>query len=101
MQRVLAALFAVLAMAPAMATGWVTNSFRTASGGLVQHGDTMTEVLESAGEPLYQRVISRGITLGGAVGLTREQWTYRGSDGIYVVTFTGDRVAQIEVVPNR
>lgn len=61
----------------------------------------MTEVLESAGEPFDQRVISKGITLGGAVGLTREQWTYRESDAIYVVTFAGDRVEQIEVVPYR
>lgn len=91
----------LLVTTPALATSWVTNSFRTPSGGLVQPGDTMAEVLESAGEPQHQRIISKGITLGPVAGLTREQWTYRGTDGLYVITFAGDQVVQIRVIPNR
>lgn len=102
MRRTIAAVFiAVLAGMPAMTNSWVTNSFRTASGALVQPGDTMTEVLKDAGEPMDKRVISEGVTIGDTVGLTREQWTYRGGDGIYVITFAGDKVEQIEVVPHR
>ena len=94
-------LVSVLAITPVLATSWITGSFRTASGGLVQRGDTMVEVLQSAGEPLERRIVSTGIAIGRGAGLTREQWTYRGSDGIYVVTFVGNEVQQVQVVPNR
>lgn len=98
---VLAVWLAVLPIAPALSASWATNSFRTASGDLVQRGDTMVEVRHAAGEPLDQRVTSWGIAIGHAAGLTREQWTYRGSDGIYVLTFAGDKVEQIKVVADR
>lgn len=91
----------MFASAPVVATSWVTGSFRTASGGLVQRGNTMAEVVQSAGEPVERRIISAGIAIGAVVGLTREQWTYRGGDGIYVVTFVGDEVQQVRVVPYR
>lgn len=94
-------LIAMLVAVPATATSWVTDSFRTATGDLVQRGDTMTEVLQSAGEPAEQRVISKGISIGGLTGLTREQWTYRTSDGTYVVTFAGSTVERIDVIPKR
>ncbi|OGI70347.1 MAG: hypothetical protein A2W18_13615 [Candidatus Muproteobacteria bacterium RBG_16_60_9] len=90
-----------LAAAPGMAGSWITGSFRTASGGLVQRGDTTVEVLLSAGEPLERRTISTGIAIGAIAGLTREQWTYRGSDGIYIVTIVGNEVQQVQVVPYR
>ena len=101
MRAVTAALFILMfSSIPVLAASWVTGSFRTASGGLVQRGNSMVEVVQSAGEPLARRIVSTGITIGAA-GLTREQWTYRGSDGIYVVTFVGDEVEQVQVVPYR
>lgn len=84
-----------------MATSWITGSFRTAGGKLVQRGESMVEVLRDAGEPMDRRTISTGISIGPIAGLTREQWAYRGSDGIYVLTFVGSRVQQIEVIPDR
>ncbi len=61
----------------------------------------MTEVLSTAGEPSQRRVISVGISIGAIVGHTREQWTYRSYDGVYVLTFVGDEVLHIRVVPFR
>jgi hypothetical protein len=102
MRIAIAALFILMfASTPVFATSWVTGSFRTASGGLVQRGDTMVEVVQSAGEPLQRRIISAGVAIGAIIGLTREQWTYRGGDGTYVVTFVGDEVQQVYVVPYR
>ncbi len=102
MHRFLVVLLLILyGSAPATGASWTTNSFRTVSGDLVQRGDTMAEVLRSAGAPLHERVLSLGVTLGGLSGLARVQWTYRGSDGYYVVTFAGDKVEQIEVIANR
>lgn len=97
----LALIFALVIAPPALGATWTTNAFRTQSGGLVNHGDTMAEVLRSAGEPLRQRVLSTGITLGGLTGFTREQWTYRGNDGYYIVTFAADQVERIEVIADR
>ena len=99
--RILLAVVPLLSAAPALAANWTTESFRTSRGSLVQIGDSMVEVLQNAGQPVEQRVVSKGITIGEAVGLTREQWTYRGSDAIYVVTFAGNEVTRIEVVPYR
>lgn len=102
MRSVLIASFALLLTAlPAGGASWITNSFRPVRGGLIQRGDTMFEVLRVAGQPLDRRIVSNGITIGGIVGLTREQWAYRGGDGIYILTFAGDKVQQLEVIPNR
>lgn len=94
-------LLGVLATVPGWAGSWATNSFRTASGDLIQRGNTMTEVLRRAGQPVERQVISHGIAVGGVIGVNRELWTYRGTDGIYTVTFAGNRVEQIDVVPYR
>jgi|SRR5690606_2480701 len=101
MRRMLALLLILAAALPAHGASWTTNSFRTPRGGLVQVGDSMAKVLRAAGAPLHQRVLSTGVSLGPFVGLNREQWTYRGHAGYYVVTFAGDRVEQIEVLADR
>ncbi|HEX7045453.1 MAG TPA: DUF2845 domain-containing protein [Burkholderiales bacterium] len=101
MRRTLAALLTMAAVLPAHGGSWTTNSFRTPRGDLVQPGDRMAQVLRAAGAPLHQRLLSTGVSIGRFVGLNREQWTYRGHDGYYVVTFAGDRVERIEVVADR
>ncbi|HEX9812565.1 MAG TPA: hypothetical protein VGA88_10820, partial [Burkholderiales bacterium] len=68
MRIAIAALFILMfASTPVFATSWVTGSFRTASGGLVQRGDTMVEVVQSAGEPLQRRIISAGVAIGAII----------------------------------
>lgn len=101
MNRIIAGVLIAALAGSATGASWVTGSFRTPSGDLVRRGHTMIEVLAGAGQPLDRRIISRGISIGGVAGLNREQWTYRGSDGIYVITFAGHHVEQIEVVANR
>jgi hypothetical protein len=83
------------------AASWETSAFRTGTGDLVGRGQTMLDVRKSAGDPVETRVLSYGISVGDKVGVSREVWTYRGSDGIYAVFFVGDRVERIEVTPNR
>jgi hypothetical protein len=84
----------------AFATSWDTAAFRTDSGMLVEPGMTMTEVLRDAGKPLDRLVLSRGVNTG-ATGESRQLWTYRGADGLYDITFEGNRVTGIVVTPDR
>lgn len=73
---------------------------RTANGGLVRVGMTANEVLKELGQPLRTRAPKRA-TAGGYGGKRRETWTYRGTDGMYAIAFSGGRVVRIEVTPDR
>jgi hypothetical protein len=100
--RITSLLVATLIVAgSAFAASWQTDSYRTRSGSLVRPGMNMTEVLAEAGEPANRRVVSTGINLGDRRGETVEVWTYRGYDGYYDVTFTGNHVTAIEVTADR
>ena len=101
MIRAITALAALICCSTVLAANWETSAFRTRSGDLVSRGDTMLEVRRSAGDPAESRVLSHGISVGDKVGVSREVWTYSGSDGIYAVFFVGDKVERIEVTPNR
>jgi hypothetical protein len=83
------------------AASWETRGFRTRGGDLVEPGASMAEVLKRAGTPKDKHVLSQGLSLDGKPGVTREVWTYRGNDGDYSLTFAGDRLEKIEVVPDR
>jgi hypothetical protein len=85
----------------AVAGSWETQSYRLPGGELVRAGMTATEVARQAGEPQTKRVVSTGIGVAGEVGPIVEVWTYRGSDGYYDLTLTGDKVTRIEVTPFR
>lgn len=101
MHRVIAILAALLFAATAFAASWETSNFRTPNGQLVRVGMTSAEVIRNAGKPDDKKVISHGLATDGAVGLTREAWTYRLADGIYTLTFAGTQLEKIEVTPAR
>jgi hypothetical protein len=77
----------------ALAASWETTSMRTPSGGLVRIGMTSGEVLKELGQPRHTRNSRRGAK--------NESWTYRGTDGLYVITFSSGRVVRIMVTPDR
>ena len=84
-----------------MAASWETAGFRTANGKLIQRGMSMIEVKRDAGEPFERQIVSVGVNLGGRIGESREIWNFRGSDGIYSLSFTGNRLMKIEVTAFR
>lgn len=84
-----------------LAASWETEGFRLADGKLVRKGMSAGQVLNQAGNPGARRVVTTGINIGGQSGETVEVWTYRGHDGHYEITLTGDKVTRIEVTPIR
>jgi hypothetical protein len=84
-----------------LAASWETSSFRTRNGQLVTKGMLIPEVLRDAGEPQSRVQVSQGIDTGKQHGESVEVWTYRGSDGVYTITFAGTRVTKIEVTADR
>lgn len=75
------------------AASWETRSMRTPQGGLVRIGMSSGEVLKELGQPQRSRTSKRG--------KKNDTWTYRGTDGLYAITFSGGRVARIVVTPDR
>lgn len=95
---------AVLCLIPsiALASSWETSSFRTANGQLVRLGMTKAEVRRDAGAPLEKGKLAhpkRKVSSTGKRG--GEVWIYKGSDGVYTISFIKDRVAKIDVSPFR
>jgi hypothetical protein len=86
---------------PALATSWETASMRAPGGGLVRIGMTRQEVLKLLGQPLGTHTTARSSTAGGKTGAKGSAWSYRGSDGLYTVTFSGEQVVKIMVTPDR
>jgi hypothetical protein len=66
---------------------------RTPQGGLVRIGMSSGEVLKELGQPRRSRKSKRGTK--------NETWTYRGTDGLYAITFSAGRVTRIVVTPDR
>jgi len=82
----------------ALATSWETSSLRTAGGGLVRIGMPRQEVLKELGQTERPRRITAVSKKSGKQG---SSINYRGSDGLYTITFSGERVVRIVVTPNR
>jgi hypothetical protein len=84
----------------ALAASWETASMRAPGGGLVRIGMTRQEVLNELGKPLGTRSVARR-TIGGTSGTKGSAWTYRGSDGMYTLFFSGEQIVKITVTADR
>lgn len=93
--------FALIASAAAYAISWSASMFRAETGYLVRRGMTKPEILRVAGQPMEKRALSPSLNTGPIGGVQRELWFYRGEDGLYAVTFTGNRSVAIDVIPDR
>lgn len=79
----------------ALAGSWETTSLRAPGGGLVSTGMTRQEVLRELGErPQTEGTRGKSSTRAGKLA-------YRGRDGVYTLTFSGDRLSRIDVTPDR
>jgi Protein of unknown function (DUF2845) len=83
-----------------LAASWETASMRAPGGGLVRLGMTRQEVLSELGKPLGTHSVSR-YTVGGSSKTKASAWTYRGSDGMYTLYFSGEQVVKISVTADR
>jgi hypothetical protein len=81
----------------AFATSWETSAMRAPGGGLIRVGMTRQEVLKELGQP--QR--THNTAAGGKSGKKGGSLSYRGDDGLYTITFSGERVTKIVVTPHR
>lgn len=88
-------------LVPVTATSWETSTMRAPGGGLVRVGMSRQEVLKELGQPLRIRAVARGASSGGKSGKKNSASTYRGTDGLYTITFSGDAVVRIDVTPDR
>lgn len=93
MKRILVFIGAMALAGSACASSWETTSMRTPKGGLVRIGMSSGEVLKELGQPKRSRTSKRG--------KKNETWIYRGTDGMYAITFAGGRVTKIVVTPDR
>ena len=85
----------------AIAGSWETSGFRSANGKLIVPGMQKSEVRRDAGKPLDGKELTAVEKSSRKNKKQGEVWTYRGSDGIYSLTFAGDKLYKIEVTPNR
>jgi hypothetical protein len=83
------------------ATSWETSAMRTPGGGLIRIGMTRQEVLKELGQPQHAHAATHNTAAGGKSGKKGSSSTYRGDDGLYTITFSGERVVRIVVTPNR
>jgi len=91
---VLVCAIALTAASNVFAASWETSAMRTPGGGLVRTGMTRQEALKELGSPQHT-------TARGKSGKKSSSLTYRADDGLYTITFTGERVSKIVVTPNR
>lgn len=92
---------ALLTTAIAAAASWSASVFRAETGYLIRRGMTKPEILRRAGPPLEKQALSPSLNTGPIGGEYRELWFYRGEDGMYAVTFTGNLSVAIDVIPGR
>jgi hypothetical protein len=85
----------------AVAASWETSAMRAPGGGLIHIGMSRQEVLKELGQPLGTRAAGRHAASGGKAGTKGSAWTYRGADGLYTLTFSGEQVVKIMVTPDR
>lgn len=93
MKRVVVLLGTLALAGTVCAASWETRSMRTPQGGLVRIGMSASEVQKELGQPKRSRSSRRG--------KKNETWTYRGTDGLYAITFSDGRVTRIVVTPDR
>lgn len=79
----------------ALAGSWEATSLRAPGGGLVSPGMTRQEVLRELGEQ------QRAEGARGKSSTRSGKLVYRGRDGVYTLTFSGDRLSRIVVTPDR
>lgn len=85
----------------AFATSWETSSLRAPGGGLIRIGMTRQEVLKELGQPQHAQGATHNTAARGKSGKRGGALTYRGDDGLYTITFSGERVVKIVVMPRR
>jgi hypothetical protein len=85
----------------AFATSWETSAMRAPGGGLIRIGMTRQEVLKELGQPQRAHAATHNTAAGGKSGKKGSSSTYRADDGLYTITFSGERVVRIVVTPNR
>ena len=85
----------------AFAASWETSALRAPSGGLIRIGMTRQEVLKELGQPQRTHASTHNTAAGGKSAKKGSSLTYRGDDGLYTITFSGERVARIVVTPKR
>lgn len=91
---VLVCAIALMLASSVFAASWETSAMRTPGGGLVRTGMTRQEVLKELGSPQHMAARGKSGKKGGSL-------TYRADDGLYTITFSGERVSKIVVTPNR
>lgn len=85
----------------ALATSWETSTMRAPGGGLIRIGMTRQEVLKELGQPQRTQASTHNTAAGGKSGKKGSSLTYRGDDGLYTITFSGEQVVRIVVIPKR
>lgn len=85
----------------AFAASWETSALRAPGGGLIRIGMTRQEVLKELGQPQRAHASTHNMAAGGKSAKKGSSLTYRGDDGLYTITFSGERVARIVVTPKR
>jgi hypothetical protein len=85
----------------ALAASWETSAMRAPGGGLIRIGMTRQEVLKELGQPQRTHTATRNTAAGGKSGKKGGSLSYRGDDGLYTISFSGERVTRIVVTPNR
>ena len=85
----------------AFATSWETSTMRAPGGGLIRIGMTRQEVLNELGQPQRAPASTHNTAAGGKSGKKTSSSTYRADDGLYTITFSGERVVRIVVTPKR
>jgi hypothetical protein len=83
------------------ATSWETSTMRAPGGGMVRIGMTRQEVLSELGQPQRTHTSTHNTTVIGKSARRGSSLTYRGDDGLYTITFSGDQVVKIVVTPKR
>jgi len=84
----------------AFATSWETTSIRAPGGGLIRIGMTRQEVLKELSQPRSRGSTNKTVSSGKS-GRKGSSLTYRGDDGLYTISFFGEKVVKIVVTPNR
>ena len=92
---------ALAMISAAMATSWETSTMRTPGGGIIRVGMTRQEVLKELGQPQRAQASTHSTVVGGKSTKKGSSLTYRGDDGLYTITFSGEQVVRIVVLPKR
>ncbi|HWR88373.1 MAG TPA: hypothetical protein VN277_08135 [Acidiferrobacterales bacterium] len=98
---ILVSIMGLLMTSAAIAASWETSAMRAPGGGLIRIGMTRQEVLKELGQPQRTHASMHNTAAGGKSGKKGGSLTYHGDDGLYSITFSGERVVRIVVTPKR